>query len=53
MQKRRKTPLLKEELVNLSVPATHIQVHQTDGGAAKRRQEESDLVAKWNPTCNG
>lgn len=33
--------------------ATHIQVHQTDRGAAKRRQEESDLIARWNPTCNG
>ncbi|NKC13649.1 MAG: hypothetical protein GKR94_16105 [Gammaproteobacteria bacterium] len=33
--------------------ATHIQVHQTDGGPGVRRQEESELVAKWQPVCNG
>ena len=33
--------------------ATHIHVHQNDGGQVSRRQEESDLIAKWNPTCNG
>ena len=33
--------------------ATHIHVHQTDGGAAVRRQEEGDLIGKWNPSCNG
>ena len=33
--------------------ATHIHVHQNDGGPAARRREEADLIAKWNPTCNG
>ena len=33
--------------------ATHIHVHQNDGGVAVRRLEERDLVGKWNPPCNG
>ncbi len=33
--------------------ATHIHVHQTNGGVATRRTEERDLVEKWHPNCNG
>ncbi len=33
--------------------ATHIHVHQTNGGVAVRRAEESDLVSRWKPVCNG
>ena len=33
--------------------ATHIHVHQNQGGGAARRLEERDLVDKWNPPCNG
>ena len=33
--------------------ATHIHVHQNDGGVAARRMEEDDLVNKWSPSCNG
>lgn len=33
--------------------ATHIHVHQNHGGQAARRAEERDLVAHWNPRCNG
>ena len=33
--------------------ATHIHAHQNDAGVTARRQEERDLVAKWNPSCNG
>lgn len=32
--------------------ATHIHVHASKGGDAMRREEESDLIAKWNPPCN-
>ena len=31
----------------------HIHVHQNNDGVTARRQEERDLVAKWNPNCNG
>ena len=33
--------------------ATHIHAHITSGGESKRLEEESDLIAKWNPACNG
>ena len=33
--------------------ATHIHVHQNNSGQAARRVEERDLVARWNPPCNG
>jgi hypothetical protein len=33
--------------------ATHIHSHVNAGGAQARRDEESDLVARWNPPCNG
>lgn len=33
--------------------ATHVHAHLNDGGEQARRNEESDLIAKWNPTCNG
>ncbi len=32
---------------------THICVHQAAANDAVRRAEESDLVAQWNPPCNG
>ncbi len=33
--------------------ATHIHVHSTSGVAQTRRDEESDLIARWSPSCNG
>lgn len=33
--------------------ATAIHVRVNHEGALARRQEESDLVARWKPTCNG
>ena len=33
--------------------ATHIHVHSSSGGDETRRDEESDLIAKWSPPCNG
>ena len=33
--------------------ATHIHVHANSGGDEARRAEESDLIAKWSPPCNG
>ncbi len=33
--------------------ATHIHVHTNSAGDQARRDEESDLIAKWSPTCNG
>jgi hypothetical protein len=33
--------------------ASHIHVHKNDDGEVARRAEESDLIAKWNPPCNG
>ncbi len=32
--------------------ATHIHVHTTAGGIQTRRDEASDLIKKWQPTCN-
>lgn len=33
--------------------ATHIHAHVNSGGEMARRSEESDLIARWRPTCNG
>jgi hypothetical protein len=33
--------------------ATHIHVHKSSDDEDIRRDEESDLVAKWAPICNG
>lgn len=33
--------------------ATHIHAHTTPSGELSRREEESDLLARWNPACNG
>ena len=33
--------------------ATHIHVHGNSQGQVARREEESDLIPKWLPTCNG
>jgi hypothetical protein len=32
---------------------THIMAHLNESGEAARLREESDLVAKWKPACNG
>jgi len=31
---------------------THIHAHTSSGGKDARREEESDLLAKWDPPCN-
>ena len=31
---------------------THIHAHTTPGGQKVRRDEEGDLIAKWDPPCN-
>jgi hypothetical protein len=33
--------------------ATHIHAHVNSDGAAARLAEEADLVARWQPRCNG
>jgi len=33
--------------------ATHICAHVNETGEANRRAEEQDIIAKWNPVCNG
>lgn len=33
--------------------ATHIHVHTTPGPETNRTLEETDLIEKWNPVCNG
>lgn len=33
--------------------ATHIHAHRNYGGEPVRRDEEADLVANYNPACNG
>ena len=33
--------------------ATHIHAHLNSSGESARRAEESDLIAKWSPVCNG
>ena len=33
--------------------ATHIHVHESSADAFVRRLEESDLIRRWNPPCNG
>ncbi|MBI3049769.1 MAG: hypothetical protein HYY76_15800 [Acidobacteria bacterium] len=32
--------------------ATHVHVHTTRAGEARRAAEQADLVAKWEPACN-
>ncbi len=33
--------------------ATHIHAHANENGERARLAEETDLVKKWNPACNG
>ena len=33
--------------------ATHIHAHTNNKGQAARRAEEADIIAQWNPPCNG
>lgn len=33
--------------------ATHICVHQSAAEEETRRSEESDVIEKWHPPCNG
>ncbi len=33
--------------------ATHIHAHKSSANEDTRRAEEADLVAGWNPPCNG
>jgi hypothetical protein len=33
--------------------ATHIHSHINEGGDQARLREEADIVARWNPPCNG
>lgn len=33
--------------------ATHIHAHTTPGSELSRLDEENDLLARWNPVCNG
>ena len=33
--------------------ATHIHVHTSSSDVKVRRAEETDLINKWNPKCNG
>lgn len=33
--------------------ATHIHAHTSVENEVDRRNEESDLIARWNPVCNG
>ena len=32
---------------------TRLMAHTTPAGQAARKAEESDLIARWNPPCNG
>ena len=32
---------------------THIHYHRNDGGERMRRDEETDLIRRWRPPCNG
>ena len=32
---------------------THVHVHVNYGGEQARLAEERDLIARWNPPCNG
>lgn len=32
---------------------THVHAHTNPDGQNTRRNEERDLIAKWNPPCNG
>ena len=33
--------------------ATHIHAHVNNSGVTARRAEESDLIKRWKPSCNG
>lgn len=33
--------------------ATHIHAHTSSRDASVRRAEEADIIARWNPSCNG
>lgn len=33
--------------------ATHLHAHTSSGTQSIRRAEESDLIDKWSPVCNG
>jgi hypothetical protein len=33
--------------------ATHIHAHKNTNGETTRKAEEADLIARWNPPCNG
>ena len=33
--------------------ATHIHAHKSSSDANVRRAEESDLIKRWKPSCNG
>ena len=33
--------------------ATHVHAHGNNGGEQARRAEEADLIANYNPPCNG
>ena len=33
--------------------ATHVHAHINSGGEAVRLAEESDLIRRWEPVCNG
>lgn len=33
--------------------ATHIHAHTNDRGVQARLAEETDLIRRWNPVCNG
>ena len=33
--------------------ATHIHVHKSSDDDEIRRAEEADIIAQWNPPCNG
>jgi hypothetical protein len=43
----------EKELCARRSGATHIHVHTNSQGEMPRRTEESDLIKKWQPTCNG
>ncbi|MCH8010076.1 MAG: hypothetical protein IIC91_14575 [Chloroflexi bacterium] len=32
--------------------ATHLCTHTTEGAPQARRDEESDIIARWKPPCN-
>lgn len=53
------TPSLQDQLADPEKDAcakqhgaTHVHVHTTRSGEARRAAEQADLVAKWTPACN-